>query len=249
MKKRAGYFVLILAVIVASAAIAFAQTPSSSPTPAPPASDIFVIEVANHNGQLKFSGPKKITASAGYNNQPSFLADGKSVLYASVRDKQADIYRYDIGSGTTTQITSTPESEFSPTLMPDGKSISVVRVEADGTQRLWKFPLKGGAPQLILEKIKPVGYHLWIDDHTLALFKKHDMTNVGYFKPQDAPLKQNTLIYILAHPSREAAAKNWQAFHDDPEWQKVKAASETEGPLTTKIESVFADPTDYSPMK
>jgi len=170
MKKRAGYFVLILAVIVASAAIAFAQTPSSSPTPAPPASDIFVIEVANHNGQLKFSGPKKITASAGYNNQPSFLADGKSVLYASVRDKQADIYRYDIGSGTTTQITSTPQSEFSPTLMPDGKSISVVRVEADGTQRLWKFPLKGGAPQLILEKIKPVGYHLWIDDHTLALF-------------------------------------------------------------------------------
>ena len=91
--------------------------------------------------------------------------------------------------------------------------------------------------------------HARFRDHTLALFKKHDMTNVGYFKPQDAPLKQNTLIYILAHPSREAAAKNWQAFHDDPEWQKVKAASETEGPLTTKIESVFADPTDYSPMK
>jgi len=54
--------------------------------------------------------------------------------------------------------------------MPDGKSISVVRVEADGTQRLWKFPLAGGAPMLILETIKPVGYHLWIDDHTLALF-------------------------------------------------------------------------------
>jgi NAD(P)-dependent dehydrogenase (short-subunit alcohol dehydrogenase family) len=54
---------------------------------------------------------------------------------------------------------------------------------------------------------------------------------------------------ILAHPSREAAVKNWQAFHDDPEWQKVKAASEAQGPLTTKIESVFAHPTDYSPMK
>jgi hypothetical protein len=91
--------------------------------------------------------------------------------------------------------------------------------------------------------------HARFRDHTLALFKKHDMTNVGYFKPQDAPLKQNTLIYILAHPSREAAAKNWQAFHDDPEWQKVKADSETGGPLTTKIESVFADPTDYSPMQ
>jgi NIPSNAP len=91
--------------------------------------------------------------------------------------------------------------------------------------------------------------HARFRDYTLALFKKHDMTSVGYFKPQDEPLKQNTLIYILAHPSREAAAKNWQAFHDDPEWQKVKAASESQGALTTKIESVFADPTDYSPMK
>jgi len=91
--------------------------------------------------------------------------------------------------------------------------------------------------------------HARFRDHTLALFARHDMTTVAFFKPQDAPLKQNTLIYILAHPSREAAAKNWQAFHDDPEWQKVKAASEEQGPLTTKIESVFADPTDYSPMK
>ena len=91
--------------------------------------------------------------------------------------------------------------------------------------------------------------HARFRDHTVALFTKHDMTSIGYFKPQDAPLRQNTLIYILAHPSREAATKNWQAFHDDPEWQKVKAASEAQGALTTKIESVFADPTDYSPMK
>jgi hypothetical protein len=91
--------------------------------------------------------------------------------------------------------------------------------------------------------------HARFRDHTVALFKKHDMTSVGYFTPQDAPLKQNTLIYILAHPSREAAAKNWQAFQNDPEWQQVKAASETQGPLTTKIEPVFVDPTDYSPMK
>jgi len=91
--------------------------------------------------------------------------------------------------------------------------------------------------------------HARFRDHTLALFERHGMTNVGYFKPEDAPLRQNTLIYILAHPSREAAAKNWQAFHDDPDWQKVKAASEEQGALTTKIDSVFADPTDYSPMK
>jgi tricorn protease-like protein len=119
---------------------------------------------------MKFGPPLKITGWVGYNNQPSFLADGQSILYTSIRDKQADIYRYDLRGGATTQITRTPESEYSPTLMLDGQSMSVVRVEADGTQRLWKFPLAGGTPSLILEKIKPVGYHLWIDDHTLALF-------------------------------------------------------------------------------
>jgi hypothetical protein len=91
--------------------------------------------------------------------------------------------------------------------------------------------------------------HARFREHTLALFERHGLTNVGYFKPEDAPLRENTLIYILAHPSREAAARNWQAFQNDPEWQKVKRASEAEGPLTTKIESVFADPTDYSPLK
>jgi len=105
-----------------------------------------------------------------YNNQPFFLPDGQGILYTSVRDKQADIYRYNLRGGTTTQVTKTLESEYSPTLMPDGKSISVVRVEADGTQRLWKFPPMIGEPSLILEKIKPVGYQLWIDDHTLVLF-------------------------------------------------------------------------------
>src|SRR6266536_4893931 len=151
-------------------AAAFSQTPSPSPTPAPQSSDIFVVDVKSQDGQMKFGQPMKITNTVGYNNQPSFLPDGHSILYTSIRDKQADIYRYDIRSSSATQITNTPESEFSPTLMPGGKFISVVRVEADGTQRLWKFPLAGGTPSLILEKIQPVGYHLWIDDHTLALF-------------------------------------------------------------------------------
>jgi len=147
------------------------QTPTPSPTPAPPATDIFMIDLmTTPAGNLKVGQPAKITNWDGYNNQPAFMPDGKSIFYTSIREKQADIYRYDIQSMVTTQITNTRESEYSPTLMPDGKSISVVRVEADGTQRLWKFPLAGGGPSLILENIKPVGYHLWIDDNTLALF-------------------------------------------------------------------------------
>ena len=87
-------------------------------------------------------------------------------------------------------------------------------------------------------------------DHTLKFFTKHGMTNIGYWTPQDAPLSQNTLIYIIAHPSREAAKKSWAAFQADPEWQKVAAASQVDGRILSKApDSVFMDATDYSPIK
>ena len=86
-------------------------------------------------------------------------------------------------------------------------------------------------------------------DHTLALFKKHGLTSIGYFVPQDAPNSQNTLVYVLAHPSREAAKTNWAAFQADPDWQKAYRESEANGRLTSKVESVFLNPTDYSPLK
>jgi dipeptidyl aminopeptidase/acylaminoacyl peptidase len=173
MKNRVNTLACCLGLIVISSAWALAQTPSpsSSPTPTPPVTDIFLIDVVNKSDQMTFGKPLKITEWEGYNNQPFFFRDGQGLFYTSIRgDKQADIYRYEIRSGKTSRVTETPESEYSPTVTPDGKFISVVRVEADSTQRLWKFPLNGGTPSLILERIKPVGYHLWIDDHTLALF-------------------------------------------------------------------------------
>ena len=75
------------------------------------------------------------------------------------------------------------------------------------------------------------------------------MKSVAYFSPQDAPLSQNTLIYILEHPSRDEAKKHWAEFSADPEWQKVSAESQKDGRIVTKVESVFMTPTDYSPMK
>src|SRR6266478_1198199 len=166
--KSAHALSICFAFVFAIGPAISAQTPSPSTTPAatPPSSDIFIVEVKTkldrkkRTDELKFGEPKKVTDFAGYNNQPFFMPDGQSVLYTSIRNKQADIYRYDLRDEATTQVTNTPESEYSPTLMPDRKNISVVRVEADGkTQRLWKFPLDGGAPSLILENIKPVGYH------------------------------------------------------------------------------------------
>jgi hypothetical protein len=86
-------------------------------------------------------------------------------------------------------------------------------------------------------------------DHTVDIFKKHNLTSVGYWVPQDPERKDNTLIYILAHESRESARKNWSEFARDPEWQTVSKASEANGKIVEKIESTFMDPTDYSPMK
>src|SRR5215831_16415310 len=86
-------------------------------------------------------------------------------------------------------------------------------------------------------------------DHTDAIFKRHNMKSIGYWRPEDAPYSQNLFVYILEHPSREEARKNWAAFQNDAEWKKVKADSETEGPLANHIDSYFMDPTSFSALK
>ena len=86
-------------------------------------------------------------------------------------------------------------------------------------------------------------------DETVRIFDKHGMVSIGYFNPQDAPASENTLIYILQHPSREEAKKNWAAFQADPEWQKVAKASEADGKIVDHLESTFMEPTDYSALK
>ncbi|PYT79095.1 MAG: NIPSNAP family protein [Acidobacteria bacterium] len=85
-------------------------------------------------------------------------------------------------------------------------------------------------------------------DHTMRLFEKHGIHNVAYWTPLDEPLKGRTLFYILAHPSREAATANWQAFRDDPEWQAVRDKSEANGKLVEKVDSTFLTLTDFSPQ-
>ena len=85
-------------------------------------------------------------------------------------------------------------------------------------------------------------------DHTVALFARHGITSVAYWPPvDDGPLKGRTLIYMLKYPSREEAKVRWKAFQDDPEWARVKAASEVNGKLTDKTESTFLELTDFSP--
>ena len=82
----------------------------------------------------------------------------------------------------------------------------------------------------------------------MKLFERHGMKNVAYWAPLDEPDKSNILIYILQHPSREAATANWKAFQDDPEWKSVRDKSEANGKLVDKVDSTFMAYTDFSPQ-
>jgi dipeptidyl aminopeptidase/acylaminoacyl peptidase len=165
----------LLLVLTLGSAAAVPQPPPTSrqPSTSPPDTEIFLAPLTtSQDGALVVGAASNITHNPGYDNQPSFAPDGEGLFYTSMRGggTQTDIYRYDLASRTSTRVTNTPESEYSPTVTPDGAHLSVIRVEADTTQRLWRFTLAGQSPELVLERIKPVGYHAWADDHTLALF-------------------------------------------------------------------------------
>jgi hypothetical protein len=88
-------------------------------------------------------------------------------------------------------------------------------------------------------------------DHTNAIFEKHGMTIIAFWVPTDGEASKNTLIYILAFPSREAATKSWADFQADPVWKAARAESEKDGPLLVKggVQSTFMSPTDFSAIK
>ncbi|HEY4799753.1 MAG TPA: hypothetical protein VII99_11800 [Bacteroidia bacterium] len=151
-----------VAVLAASYGCSFAQLPDC---------DIWLFSIQDNEGVISLSDPVNITNRKGYDNQPAFSPDGNYLLFSSQRDgsNSTDIYKYDLKTKTTTRFTNTSTSEYSPTFMSGGKNISVVMVEKDSIQRVWSFPLKGGAPSCIMQNIKEIGYHCWINKDSIAL--------------------------------------------------------------------------------
>ena len=152
--------------------------PDSRPTgplpPGPPGTDIWLAPLTSTpEGMPRIGTPTNITERPGYDNQPYFLPDGSGFWFTAVDDHsgQADIWRYDIASGGVAQVTqSAPESEYSATPLPNGSGISVIRVEADSTQRLWRFDADGRNASVLIPDVAPVGYHKWADEHTVVMF-------------------------------------------------------------------------------
>jgi len=159
MRRRLPALALLLAL--ASAPLGAQQAP---------ATDIWIGDLVRAGGSWRLDNVRNLTDRDGYDNQPWFLPDGSALFYTSQRDGQTDIYEIDLASGAARQVTKTPESEYSPQVTPDGSGISVVRVESDGTQRIWNFPLDGRAPNLVAPAARGVGYYAWLDRATLVAF-------------------------------------------------------------------------------
>lgn len=136
-----------------------------------PETDIFISQISRKGNKLEFSTPENITHRKGYDNQPYFMPDGKSLLYVAVPDTtQADIFKYDFSTKKITAVTQTVESEYSPMLMPDGQGISVVRVDTDQAQRFYEMPsMKSGFAKAI-QGTDSIGYYCWLNDSSLAMF-------------------------------------------------------------------------------
>lgn len=137
---------------------------------AQPATEVYLFELTKKDGLYQISNPKNISTNPGYDNQPLFTPDGKSILYVGTQvDAQTDIMKYDIKSGKLERFNNSPGSEYSPTITPDGKFISTIILEKSGQQLLWKYPIKGGDPLIVVDDLV-IGYHCWIDNTSLLAF-------------------------------------------------------------------------------
>jgi Tol biopolymer transport system component len=139
------------------------------PGQAAPGTDVYLVSLTPRGGRLVAGAPVNLTARAGYDNQPAFTPDGQALLYSTIgADGHADFCRIELATMARACRATTPESEYSPAVAPMG-GVSVVRVERDSTQRLWRFPDGEGEPEVLFPALKPVGYYAWVDaDHVVA---------------------------------------------------------------------------------
>jgi hypothetical protein len=143
-----------------------------------------------------------------------------------------------------TLLRALPAATLFPTLLPASLWAASQRDDANpalATTGVYELRVYHAAPGKLSDLLAR------FREHTIKIFDRHGMKSVAYWTPLDEPDKSNTLIYILQHPSREAATANWKSFQDDPEWKTVRDKSEANGKLVEKVDSTFMTLTDFSP--
>ena len=228
--------------------VAALQAAAARPATAQGGTDIWVSSLKVAAGHVALGTPRNLTDRPGYDNQPSWSPRGDHIYFSSLRgDGQNDIWSVDAATAKQTRITtSAPESEYSPTVMPTGTALSVVRVERDSTQRLWRVPLNGAPPVVLITDIKPVGYHAWADSGTVALYVLGDrkagtpstleIANVAggtpLFPAHDigrglAKIPAAHAISFVQHSPANDSASAWTIMRYDLDTKKITRIAET----------------------
>lgn len=193
-----------------------------------PANDIFVAELTkNKSGFYQAGDFKQITTHKGYDNQPNFLPNGKGLLYTSMRIKadgqyQSDSFEYDFASGKHTNLTKSITSEYSPTLMNNGRYFSTI-VERENEQQFWAQPYKNSAKAYRINMAEPVGYHAWGKNGDLVMFvlgkKEGEPHTLQYQKNMKVQAK--VVAKDLGRSLRYTASRNAFSFTqllEDKQW-------------------------------
>ncbi len=194
-----------------------------------PDTEIYVTSLKIKKTKITFTKLFNITDRTGYDNQPTFTPNGKEILFTSIREKPTtDIFAYHLKKKTTRQFTNTPEGEYSPTISPDKKYVTVVRGEE---QQLWKFPLGQGEPQFLFSNPRKVGYFAWLNADSLAVFMLGDAftLNIATTAGQlSEPLAQNIGRALHKIPGTNAfsfvhkiAENNWQINQFDLKTRQI----------------------------
>ena len=136
---------------------------------AQPDTEVYLFDLTTTESGVALSNQRNISNNPGYDNQPYFLNDNM-VVFASTRNGQTDITTYNIRDGKMSYITNTQQgSEYSPTKIPGQNAVSAIRLDTTGLQRLYRYDMSTGKDTLLVDKLV-IGYHTWVNDHTLASF-------------------------------------------------------------------------------
>ena len=190
---------LLVIFLFLSSLVEFAQ--------APPESDIWLFEIDVTDKAILLKKGLNATNNPGYDNQPFFTNDNRQMLFTSIRDGvQSDIYEFDLRAKKTSQITNTKVSEYSPMVTPDLSFISVVVVEPDSVQRIWKFrksnkknevAITEAQQQLVDASLDSVGYYWWLNNDSLLFYK---LTSPHSLWVTD--LKSKKRVFLANQPTR-----------------------------------------------
>lgn len=153
--------------------------------------EIYLFDLNAKKNSVTISNPKNITNHKGYDNQPSFHPAAPKIYYSSFNDDgRSDIRMYNYETGTTTDITSTPEREYSPTVTPDRDHLSCIIQRDNNAQDLGKYQIEGGTADVIIDNMI-VGYHAWADNSHLVLFVLGTPNTLHYLQ---LPTKKDTIL-------------------------------------------------------